>query len=356
MAISAIEAPGILTRSVMEIYQDRLPVKPLFTGLAKERQSRSKLISYEVRRFKEHIAEDRERGTGSTRNSFNKSTVKLVMPAYYDESFDLLNLDIYDRPFGNEAVDPYFLADLTDQVADKAAILIDKINRAINLQHAQVFDNGIVQLKNGDNIDYKRKAASMVSKSGAAAWDQATATIVNDISDGCTFLRNVGKSASKEMVAIMGDTAFNAFLNSAEIKGADNRYVQRQSFQMPKELAGYNGASYHGTLSAKDYVVHVFTYPEIYDDATGTAQSYWDNKKVLLLPMAGYEFRTGFGSIEMLFKGNDTLPEYFRPERGSFFMNNYIDQRNRSHVFEILAAPLAIPYSVDQIYTLQVID
>lgn len=359
MAINQVHARNLFTRAVSDIYEEKLMPKLLFMSMAQETTTRSRFVSTEVRRYNETIATDVIRGSRGNRNKFDRLTQKIYQPPLYDEYFDLTTLDIYDQLFGRPQVEGNTILDLAEEAATKMAYLRGKIDRAIELQWSQVYDTGIVQLTNGDNIDFKRKAASLVVLSGDRRWNQSGATILQDLNDAGTFIRTEGKSDVGEFKLILGEAALNSLITNSEIQNlGDQRYLHRLDI-MPVEMR-MDGAVYHGTLSANSYKFHLYTYPEYYDSGTNpqsqTHNRYWPTNKVLVMPYSGSVLRTKFAGIPALYRGNDSMPEYYRYVDEKYLMNNYIDQLNRSHNFEILSAPLAVPESIDQIYTIQVQD
>lgn len=354
MAISQLNARSIFTTEVSQIYEDKVMPRPLFMSIANETTTTARYVSTEVRRYDETVAADILRGTNGNRNQFTRSTQKLYEPPQYNENFDLTTLEIYDRAFGAPSVSANVLADLIDEAGEKAAFLKGKIMRAQELQWIGVFDTGIITtLVNGDNVDFRRKAASMVDHS-SNYWNTSNTQIIRNFREGCNYLRTEGKAMGGEFIAVVGEDAFDAFLASEEILNlGDQTYVQRVEINMPSDMM--NGGVYHGTISAGSYKVHLYTYPEYYTAANGTETPYWPKNKVCIFPKSGFVFTTKYAGIQALFKGNASMPEYYGYVDDKYFLNNYIDQRTRSHVFEVLSAPLAVPLSVDQIFTMQVL-
>jgi hypothetical protein len=48
-------------------------------------------------------------------------------------------------------------------------------------------------------------------------------------------------------------------------------------------------------------------------------------------------------------------PQFIANQAAEYYLNNYIDMKRKSHTFEICSAPLAVPVTVDMIYTMQVL-
>ena len=92
-----------------------------------------------------------------------------------------------------------------------------KIERAYELQCSQVFTTGIVQLTNGDNIDFKRKAASMVVKEAAEYWSVDGIDPRADMKAGADFLRKIGKCTDSEFIVNLGAKALTDLLANPNV-------------------------------------------------------------------------------------------------------------------------------------------
>jgi hypothetical protein len=81
-----------------------------------------------------------------------------------------------------------------------------------------------------------------------------------------------------------------------------------------------------------------------------------DADKVLLMPddFKGVTSYAGIPAI-MRDKNSAEFSQFISPIEAEFYINNYIDPVKKAHWFEIASAPLAIPISVDRVYTLSVL-
>ena len=240
------------------------------------------------------------------------------------------------------------------KIAEKLRELQDKIERAYEVQASEVFSTGIVQLTNGDNIDFKRKAASLVALAAAARWSAGTSDPYTDLKNGANFLRTIGKSRGGVINAIFGELALDSFLgNATVIARADVRNFKLDDIHAPQRDSV--GGVLHGRVSAGSYEINIWTYPE-FRDVAGVSTPYVDDKEVIMLPMAP-KFTLGFGSVPKVFRDprNAEFPEFISQTRGAFNIGNYIDPRADKHVFDMKSAGVAIPTAVDQIYTVKVL-
>ena len=345
MNISALQARAAFTQTRIDEYSERIMPTGFLRSFFPDKVSGGKLLSIEVRRGTEKVAVDVERGTEGNRNSASKSTMKIFLPPYYREYLDAVELDIYDRLFTADGViSGSDFAAFVSELNDEMAMLQAKIERAYELQCAQVLTTGIVQLKQGTNINFKRKAASLVDLGAAGYWDVLTVDPAKSLENGANFLRTVGKSQGSTINAIVGSDVLNALLNNPVFqKKADLRRVDLGEISMPQRES--TGASLHGQLSAGSYKFNIWTYPEFYDDAAGNSVPYLDTKNVILLHEAP-KFKLGFAAVPQLVTTGGAVNT-----KGAYVFNDYIDQQKSAHIFDIKSAGVAIPTAVDQIYT-----
>ncbi|HXP48629.1 MAG TPA: major capsid protein, partial [Bacteroidia bacterium] len=308
----------------------------------------TKEVSIEVQRGKEKVAVDVFRGTDGNRNQWTRSTEKLFLPTYFRENFDATRLQLYDRLYGStEITDAVFAAYIND-VADHQLELQETIERAIEIQCAQVLESGII-LNAGTNtsIDYKRKAASLVDKGTGNYWATNTVNPFTDIEAGCNFLRQVGKAAGGTFNLILGSQALSDLISNEIFTTRQNLFhMALDMVAAPQRNAV--GATLHGEITCGSYKVRLWAYPQFYDDANGVSTPYLDPKKVILIPEQP-RFKTAFGAVPQL------ITPQAPPRVGAFIFTDFIDVDKRTHKFDIESCPLPIPTAVDTIYTLKVV-
>ncbi len=349
--IPNVDARALFTKKLIEVYKERTAPTAFLRSFFVTKESNSKQLSIEVQRGTEKIAVDVLRGTEGNRNTFSKSSEKIFVPPLYKEYFDATELDFYDRLFTeNGSVDSAMLAEWIAGVVEKLQMLQDKIERAYELQCSQVLETGIVTLVNGTNIDFKRKAGSLVANGAGNTWLTNTVNPMGTLQDGCDFLRTKGKSAGGVFNVIMGTTAFTHFMGNTLVKErADIRNISLDSIRMPQRNA--LGGVLHGEVSVGSYVCRIWTYPEYYDTESVANNAYINAKKVIIVP-ENPRFVLGFGAVPRLLGAK---AEANKTERGSYVITDYLDERNAAHLYEIQSAGVAIPVAVDQIYTVQVV-
>jgi|GEM_PF-6948854 len=313
----------------------------------------TKGISIEIQRMRQNVAVDVQRCTDPVRNVFSRSTEKIFIPPYYNEMFDFTSCQRYDETFGQNNMPTR--VDATMLLRDASAYiksLKNKILRAIELQRAQVIQTGVVVLKNGDSIDYKRRAESMRVLTGTAQWSNQASDMFGDLGIGMEFIRNQGLSGATAINAIFGSNALSNFLNNEKVqKQADWRNLKRIEIGMP-QFDNVSGLVYHGQIGTKDYMVNIWTYNEMYlHPVTGVNTPYIEPDNVVMIS-DDFMGNTMFGGIPAIM-GDNVSGQYVGPVEGEFFIRDVIDQIKTTWDFIISSAPLVVPYTVDRIYTLK---
>ncbi len=352
MAISLSEARGIFTQKIIDVYQERIRPKSFLRGFFPSTFSATKNVSIEVERGYEKVAVDVVRGSEGNFNRFSKNTQKVYEPPLWREYFNATELDIYDRVLGSETTDNKKLfAQLLNDVADKIMQLQDKIERAKEIQCAQVLHTGIVTMQNGDNINFQRKPESMVDLNlgtNGGYWYN-NVDLFAQFATGCKWLRVNGKVADFTYVAIFGERAFQDFMNNTKVLARQNLFnLNLDSIAKPQ--VGLTGGAYHGEITAAPYKVQIWSYPDFYDNAAGVAGTpYIDTDKVILtVPKPRFKFAHCLVP-QVVEPGTTTAPQ-----KGEWVYGDYIDARKAKHDFDVQCAGVPVPVAIDQIYTMKV--
>lgn len=343
-----------LTQALVATFSDAVDVKDGFAAFFPTKTTNTKNISIEVQRNGKPLAVDVLRCTDPIRNIFDKSTEKIFTPPYFKLSFDFTSCDAYDITFGRGmAPSGAAMSDLFASANNELMALKNMVKRAIQKQYSDVLQTGIVTLNSGDNIDYKRKAGSMVVKTVAGEkWTAPTTSDpIADLKAGCEFLRSTGKSGSSTINAIMGSTAFTNFKTSTKVQNeADIRNINRIDLGMP-QFDNVSGLVYQGQVGAGDFVVNLWTYNETYEDANGNEVRFLGTNNVVMLPddFKGLTVYAGLPAV----MGDPISGQYVGVQEAPFNVYDVIDQVKMSWEYILQSAPLVVPVSIDRIYTLQ---
>lgn len=362
MAISIQEHSGLLTKKIVGKFEEMIPVRTGFANWFPEETTPTYEIDIEVQRDNDLIAVDVVRFTEGSKTKSTKLTEKKFIPPYFKLDYDFNRDQVYMNNIAlgvgleNAQVNRIIATNAFKGVEKNRNMII----RAIRKQQADVLQTGIVTLVNGDNIDYKRKAASMVNVDTAGDyWSvSASATPLTDIRKGLDFLRNVGNSGGSSVNVIMRSAALEALLATTQIKEQGTnviQQIQRININMP-QFEGVSGFAYHGMVAAGDFSVNLWTYNEKYTDANGATQYYLAENLVVMMP-DDFQGKTVFGGLPTM--GDVTIggktsrvPQIVE---ANYLIRPYSDEKTMSSTIELTSAPLVVPFTVDKIYTMQVL-
>ncbi len=357
MPISIQEHSKKIASKIVGVFNEDIPVRAGFSPWFPRETTSTLLVDVEVERDNDLIAVDVVRFTEGNKNKMTKATEKKYQPPFYREEYDFQRDEIYLNTIG-QGIEPN--RNVNQAIAQNALKNVranrKKIERAILKQQAEVLQTGIVTLKNGENIDFKRKAASIVDLGNTYYWNQANTTPLVDLAAGMTFLRNVGNSSGMVVNVIMRSAAMNAFLNNTSVKEtADIRKVDRVNIVMP-QFDNVSGFAFQGQVAAGDFMVNLWTYNEKYTDANGNTAYYLAESNVIMLP-SDFQGKTVFGGLPYMrsvtIDGQTVgVPSVTEAE---FLLRGYSDERTISSTLELSSAPIVIPFTVDKIYTIKVL-
>lgn len=347
MIYSSTQARALLTQTLTAVYRERPKVMSFLRSFSTTKESSTKLISIEVERSFEKIAVDVERGTEGNRNTWGKSTEKIFEPPYFREFFDATDIDLYDRLFGSTNIEDSVFAEFASNVVDRQMQMQAKIERAYEKMWADVFVTGILQFAQF-NIDFKRKAASMVNLNlSTGFWSVAAHDLYADIQTACNFIRTAGKAQGGIYNMILGQAAFNAMTNNSVFQTRQNLFNMKLDDILPSQKNAIGGVL-HGMLDVGSYKVAVWTYPEFYTNAAGVATPYIPDNMAIIVP-ANPNFNMNYAAVPQLFDGSP------KPMKGAYLFGEVLDEVKVAHLFDVKSAGMPVPVAVDQLYTMQVI-
>lgn len=358
MAISIIDHSKAIASKIVGKFEETIPVRTGFGGWFPEETTPTLEVDVEVQRGTDDIAIDVVRFTEGNKNKMSKITEHKYQPPYFKEDYDFqrdrVYMDTIALGVGMES------AQVNQVIAMNALKQVNKnrskIERAIRKQQADVLQDGIVRLSNGDNIDYRRKAESMVALTGGALWSApTTAKPLDDLANGMSFLRDVGNSSGAAVNVVMRNKAYTAFVATAQVQAeADIRRIDRINIAMP-QFSESTGFSLQGQVYAGDFVVNLWTYNEKYTDANGATQHYLAENQVIMIP-DDFQGKTVFGGLPVMRQANVGGTTVMVPgvQEAMYLVRGYSDEKTLSSTIELQSAPLVIPFTIDKIYTMQV--
>lgn len=357
--ISTNQARAEFTSMCVDVFRSEVPAYNFLRSKFKTSQNFTKYISIQVERDYELSAVDVLRGTEGNRNNFALSKEKVFEPPYYSEVIELTDIDLYDRLFGSVAIDAGIYQQLVETVARRMRQLRDKIERSYERQVSELYELGTTTFTNATSINWGRKAGSLVANGAGNTWATSTVDPFDTIADGCTFIRQTGKSTGYIYDCLLGEQAASDLMNNTIFKSRVIQNLNNNIDILTPANRDARGANWMGQLTCGSYKVNLWTYPQSYDVVSGgtnTPTAYLNTKKVVIIPEQTH-FHLGFAAVPQVLveggasQGNSGIMPVMQAE--PYVVDQYVDQMNSSHKMRIKSAGLAIPTAVDQIYTVQ---
>lgn len=346
-----------IAKKVVGKFQEDIPVRSGFGGFFPKETTATLMIDVEVERDNDTIAVDVLRFTEGNKNKFTRATEHTYVPPFFKEDYDFGRDEVY---MNTVALGVTNATGANQAIAQNALKNVrknkKKIERAIRKQQADVLQTGIVTLKNGDSIDYRRKAASMVDLGGGNYWNEAATKPAEDLGDAMTFLRDEGNSVGSTINVVMRTDAMNAFLANDSMKEILNsRRMDRAKIDMP-QFNEATGMAFHGQIAAGDFSVNLWTYNEKYTDAQDATVYYLDRENVVVLP-SDFMGKQCYGGLPFMRKTNIGGASAKLPgvKEADFLLRAYDDEKTISSTLELTSAPLAVPFTIDKVYTIKVL-
>lgn len=347
--LDARQAQMLFTQKTVAVYRELATMQPtlFLTSFFEVVETMTKEVSIAVQRGKELVSVDVYRHTDGKRNKFDKETQRVIEPPFHDQYLTANEHRLYDMVIAALADgNTTFFKEMTNEIADEVLALQYKIQRAIELQAAQVLQTGIVTLNAGTNIDFGRKAGSLIAFGAGVNWSLGTVDPRKTIENGCDFIRQTGKASKQSYFnVIMGSQAYSDFMNNTIEKArADIRRYDIGTLELPQAMA--EGGKFHGEIGCGSYRVRLWTYPEFYDTDAGVSTPYIDPKKVIILPEKP-KFKLVFAAVPQLIKNGGIA------QKGAYLIQEFLDERAQAHEIHVKSAPICVPVAIDQIYTVQ---
>jgi hypothetical protein len=353
--ISISQAQGLYTDKLEAIYREKVTPTSFLRSFFAPKVSNTKYVSLAVKRSSEFKAEDVQRGTEGNRNTFGKSSRKKFLPPYFEEYLEATELDFYETMWnGTGTVDVATFANWLEETVEALDELMNLIDRSYEFMCKEVFETGVVTIKNGENIDFNRKALSLVANSAGNTWATGTVSPYETIELGCNFIRTRGKSVGTVLNCIMGSQAHKDFMSNTKVKEAnDLQHINLDSISKPQRIAD---GTLHGEITAGSFRVRIWTYNEYYDDAAANHNEYINPKKIIILPETP-NFKFMYSGIPQLLGAKNTKKEGagLAGKKGKFTISEFLDERHNSHQIIVKSAGMPVPVAVDQMWTAQVV-
>lgn len=350
MAISIIQHRALFAVSVIATFNDLQPNVFGLDTFFPQRLSETKAVAINIKRYTKRMSSDIVRNSNGNRVTYNKETQKMFIPPLVHEYTDVNAIEGFDNPL-DRGQEPSASQQgiMGSQVVERLDEMRSAQMRFIEHQRAQVLIDGSLSFSAADSIDYRRLASSMVALTGGNTWDNDTADIIGQLSEGAEFLKTEGKSQAVTHPVIFGRRAFRDFQANTEVKERLNlRRSNRVELVRPEDRAGL---TFHGFIAIGDVEIEIWTYPDYYEDEAG-AKIYYIPQDTVCMIAGDFFGVTAYGGITEIVTNEFGVPVNLNIVATDFFVWDVIHPDRKAHEFHMETAPVVIPASVDRLYTL----
>lgn len=350
------QAEGLLLKGAIQKYiEERTPTTHM-RGFFTRQTYDTTAIPLEIMRDNDYAAVDVLRGTNGNLNEASKWSAKEIVPPFYHEKFNINDLRFYERAMGMAAstATSSNRAALAGEVAATLVKMNNKIVRAEEIQCVQALETGVVVLQNGDSIDYRRKAGSLVDNS-ASPWTNPSTDVESQLQAAGQFINQYGANTTGVMDITMSGSAWIALQRTFFFKDKANyNKVTLLAIGNPQNR---NGATYHGQITAGSFIFNIWTYDGTYLNSLGVRTRLTDELKAIITPAQGAMFELAYGAVDQIVKsdGASSLSGMqVTKAAADYYVWDNIDRNNLVHTMHMTSAPIARLITVDQVYTMKV--
>lgn len=148
-------------------------------------------------------------------------------------------------------------------------------------------------------VDFRRDASLTYTLTGAAKWDQTTATPLGDIKAAKINVNN--RSGDRVTKVVFGQTAWDLFTTRVDLREQMNRNYGGQNTLVTLQSDGYEGQEFMGTIQGLDGAGRIDAWVDTskYMDSTGTMQFFLPQNMVVGVG-SGLQGIQCFGAIKDL--------------------------------------------------------
>lgn len=346
------------TKAMIAAYVDNVSPTPFLSGFFRtppQNYYSSENVTFDIRRNGAYLAVAVESlNAGARQNELSKFTNKEFAPPVFKEEGTINAFDLLKRVPGiNPFQDPDYNASAITQAFQVGRLCEEKIRRSIELMCAQIFQTGVVTLKDENNValytlDFQAKNTHFATVS--TSWATST-TIIADINNHANLIWTDGKVRPNRL--IFGKTAIVNFMHNPDIIALVNKLGINLGSYQPPAVNGAGGI-YHGMIPIGQYNFEIWSYDSFYNDPANsdTPTPYITDDYVIFTSSdARYDLTFGnvplIGSIE-----SQAIP--FLPPRISdsasgvdIIMNSYITLDREHLKVRASCRPLPIPTAID---------
>lgn len=349
MNISVTDQLPLFTNEIVAKYSDHRRPKSFGRSLFTEVETATKLASFLSQRGLNLVATDVARGSRGSLNVFDKSTQSTVLPPYFNEFFNITELDSYDA-LAVEGVNAKIAwGRFLDDVATKMMFCMDKIDRRYELQCWQLLLTGIVTINNGQNVQYGRKAGSLVNPGAGNYWADSGIDPFTSFERGATWLNETGKMPGNTIMVIFGQSAWKNYTENTAVKARNLWFNNNMDVIADKAIVNSTGGTFKGVTTVGAYNYEFWVYPDFYETEAGVKTQYVDTKKIVMIPAEMRSQTLTYTAVPQRIIPGQT------PAKGKFLVWNAVSEFNDAEFMGAKSAGIPTLVAVDQVYTEQVV-
>ena len=353
------------TSDLAAVYKGSLRAHTALQSKFKRVTKETDFLEINVQRYAANVALDVVRGGDGNRNQFAKMVQKVEQPPFFYEYLDVMQLEGYNRAFGSVSMSASAYRDFRETAIFNMKQLVNKIDRAYEIQAASVFISGIVNTASAGATNFLRNAASIKAYSAGIDWSIDTVDPRDIIKQGCVYVSTIGQAEGGVFDILMGDLAYDSFITNPIIQNESQKLWRTLTKLEEPEMRG-DGMVFMGQTAAGSYKVNIWTYPAQYNADPSDPRTftyYVPSKMIVILPKDPY-FIHGFAMVPR-------LPDYMGMSesgmagaiggeagtgKGEYFVSEFIDQKATAWYMALKSAGLVWPVAVDQIFNAWVLN
>ena len=246
---------------------------------------------------------------------------------------------IYSNVDKNSKVSAFELKDLR-----KMSSMID---RAIELQTAQLFEDDAAILRNGDQVSYGRTASHDVTLAGADLWTAGTADIYGDLKAWSALIQDDGQGSSTDVV--MGSEALDALVNDATMQTLLNNRRTEAGMIEYRNIAP--GVKYAGYIAG---IGDIWEYRGWYKNTSNVKTYYLDQKKVVMVDRDTLDSEIACAPVASVKTMNGVDRLVFTPAEK---FAETLSEKNTATIFnQVKSRPLAVIRNADAVVSAKVLS
>jgi len=334
----------VLHAAVLKRSDERQNVKHFLSSFFRLEERDSLNVVFNTKSKNKNVAIDVNYQTDGILHKRKVETGQMLQIHQYVKYTNLTISDLYTGIALNPDASAREIYNFSEIISRDLHEIADEIDRARELQCAQLLKNGILQFTSNDNINFGRSASSIVT--ATTPWTANTGDPLADIEAGIKWIRQNSNNTSTIFNVIMGEAAAGIFITNDKVQAVlNNRRIEIG--RIAPEMENVAGGNFIGEFTTTGgHLIRVWSYTETYVNAAGVEVSYVDKNDAIIIPNRN-ELTMVKGAVRLLpgtmnsgmFRGKATWET--------------MDYRAQVHKYHVAERFVAIPQELNEIYTLK---